>query len=103
MQQFYRDRDFSYSMQEDAEDMINTVREKLETIYRFNEHRNLNLGVMADCAIDNAGFDGMGNVLAALDDAAISEIYRHLESIVDANMTDCCPEDLALAREVFKG
>lgn len=83
--------------------MILTRREKLETIYRFNEHRNLNLGVMADCAIDNAGFDGMGNVLASLGDAAISEIYRHLESIVDANMTDCSAEDLALAREVFKG
>lgn len=83
--------------------MILTRREKLETIYRLSEHRNLNLGVMADCAIDNAGFDGMGNVLASLDDAAISEIYRHLEAIVDANMTDCSPEDLALAREVFKG
>ena len=78
-------------------------RRKLDTIYRFSEHRNPNLGVMADCAIDNAGFDGMANILETLDDAAISEIYRHLESIVDANMIDCPAEDLALAREVFKG
>ena len=77
--------------------------QKLDTIYRFSEHRNPNLGVMVDCAIDNAGFDGMANVLATLDDEAISEIYRHLESIVDANMTDCSAEDLSLAREVFKG
>lgn len=77
--------------------------QKLDTIYRFSEHRNPNIVVMVDCAIDNAGFDGRAYILASLDDAAISEIYRHLESIVGANMTDCSPEDLALAREVFKG
>lgn len=79
-----------------------TRRQKLDTIYRFSEHRNSSLGVMVDCAIDNAGFDGMANILETLDDGAISEIYRHLDSIVDANMTECSAEELALAREVFR-
>lgn len=58
-------------------------------IQAFQANDNLMIGLMVDCAIDNAGFDGLNNQIDNRDvvsDEMIDEIHYHLESIIDGQM-----------------
>lgn len=62
---------------------------KRSNIQAFQANDNLMIGLMVDCAIDNAGFDGLNNQIDNPDvvsDEMIDEIHYHLESIIDGQM-----------------
>lgn len=77
--------------------------EMIEAIYRVGDCGVAEIGVMFDCALDNAGFDGYGAALHHLDEVAIAEIYRHLDNIIDANMTGASDAVCDQAERIFRG
>lgn len=57
-----------------------------EIIEACQRSEALYIGVMIDCAMDNAGFDGYN--WQQLDAAQEAEIVRHVAAIVDGRMLD---------------
>lgn len=60
----------------------------LQIIKSIYNNENDNVGIIGECALDNAGFGGMYNELDYMPEVDLAEIVRHIRSIIDGRMLD---------------